>query len=169
MQLRREPSMENTSRRNSKLSKRDIAYYRRRQQYKIYEQIATFFANEADHGRITRKEIAQLLDKDPAQITRWLRSPSNLESDTVSDLLLAMGAEMDHRVVSFDDRPIANYDHPVFAGVNKAITATNPPTWVSLKQYVGNLQNALKVEIELHKEAGASDTVIKEVHLETAV
>jgi hypothetical protein len=87
------------------ISKREIAYYRRRHQHKIYAELASFFAAEAESGRITRKEIARLLDRDPSQITRWLSSPSNLESDTLSDLLLAMGAEMDHRVIRFEGRP----------------------------------------------------------------
>jgi hypothetical protein len=162
--------MENTSRRNSHLSEREIAYYRRRQQYKIYSEIAQFFANEAENGRITRKEIAQLLGKDPAQITRWLSSPANLQSDTISDLLLAMGAEMDHRVVSFGHRRAADYNHPVFAEVSKATTGTNAPAQISFERYVERLQSETQVvEIRLDEGTGASNPVIKEVHLEPAL
>jgi transcriptional regulator with XRE-family HTH domain len=161
--------MENTSKRNSHLSEREIAYYRRRQQYKIHSEIAKFFANEAENGRITRKEIARLLGKDPAQITRWLSSPTNLESDTISDLLLAMGAEMDHHVSSFSDRRAVGYSHPVFAEVGKATTGTNAPAHVSFERYVERLQSEFRLEIKLHEEAGASNPPIKEVHLEPAV
>jgi hypothetical protein len=114
--------MENTLKQIEPISPREIAYYRRRNQTRQHAEIATFFADEAEAGRISRKEIAQRLGKDPAQITRWLSSPTNLESDTTSDLLLAMGAEMDYRVVRFVDRPTANYSHPVHAKLTAAGT-----------------------------------------------
>jgi hypothetical protein len=104
--------MENTSKRDKAISRRDRAYYRRRQQNRVYVKLAQFFANEAEAGRITKKEIAEKLEKDAAQITRWLSTPSNLELDTISDILLSMGAEMDHAVVRFSDRAKPNYFHP---------------------------------------------------------
>jgi hypothetical protein len=48
--------MENTSKQNDKLSRRDVAYYRRRQQNRLFAQVASFFAEEAANGRITRKK-----------------------------------------------------------------------------------------------------------------
>jgi hypothetical protein len=57
--------------------------------------------------------LAELLAKDPSQITRWLSAPSNFELDTLSDILLALGAEMDHRIVRFGDRIKPNYAHPL--------------------------------------------------------
>lgn len=113
--------MENTSKHTKPLSRRDIAYYRRRQQNRLFSGLAQFFANEAESGRITRKEIAQRLDKDPAQITRWLSSPTNFELDTISDLLLAMGAEMDTRIVRFSDRAKPNYVHPLTRAATNAL------------------------------------------------
>jgi DNA-binding phage protein len=83
------------------LKRRDRAYYRRRQQNRVFAALAELFAEEAEKGAISKKELAEILGKDPAQITRWLSAPSNLELDTISDILLAMGAEMDHRVVRF--------------------------------------------------------------------
>jgi hypothetical protein len=114
--------MENTSKQTSVVSVRDIAYYRRRQQNRVFSLLAKFFADEAESGHITRKEIAQRLSKDPAQITRWLSQPSNFELDTISDLLLAMGAEMDHCIVRFSDRARPNFSHPwtVSADVSSA-------------------------------------------------
>lgn len=95
--------MENTSKVTKAIPRRDRAYYRRRQQNKIYSALASFFAEEAAAGRITKKKLADLIEKNPAQITRWLSEPSNFESDTISDILLAMGAEMDHQVTRFSD------------------------------------------------------------------
>lgn len=94
---------------------RDRAYYRRRQQNRIFAAIAALFAEEAARGNITKKELAEILEKDPAQITRWMSEPRNYEIDTISDILLAMGAEMDHPVVRFVDRPKANFAHPALA------------------------------------------------------
>src|SRR5688572_21976155 len=93
------------------VSRRDRAYYRRRQQNRVFSAIAALFAEEAAKGNISKKELSEILDKDPAQITRWLSEPRNLELDTISDMLLAMGAEMDPSIVRFKDRPKANFAH----------------------------------------------------------
>lgn len=99
--------MENTSKAHKTIPRRDRAFYRRRQQNRVHAALAAFFVEEAQAGRMTKKKLAELIEKDPAQITRWLTEPGNLEIDTISDILLAMGAEMDHRVVRFSDRPDA--------------------------------------------------------------
>jgi hypothetical protein len=103
--------MENTSKPNS-IKKRDVAYYRQRQKNRVFTELVKFFAEEAERRQITKKDLATALARDPAQITRWLSAPSNFELDTLSDILLALGAEMDHRIVRFDDRPKPNYAHP---------------------------------------------------------
>lgn len=105
--------MENTSR-LVKARKRDAAYYRQRQKNRVFTELAKFFAEEAESRGITKKDLAEALNKDPSQITRWLAAPSNFELDTLSDILLALGAEMDHRIVRFSDRPKPNYIHGVF-------------------------------------------------------
>lgn len=146
--------MENTLKHTNTLSQRDIAYYRRRHQNRVFAELAIFFANEAENGRTTRKEIATLLGKDPSQITRWLSSPSNLESDTISDLLFAMGAEMDHRVVRFVDRPTANYAHPVFINTSKA--ATNASQQMSFKQCIERSKANNETQIKIQSQEGAA-------------
>ena len=92
---------------------RDRAYYRQRQKNRVFTELVQFFAGEAERRQITKKDLAEALAKDPAQITRWLSAPSNFELDTLSDILLALGAEMDHRIVRFSDRADANYAHPL--------------------------------------------------------
>lgn len=44
---------------------------------------------------LTRASLSRRLHKRPEQITRWLSSPGNLEIDTISDLLIAMGVSPD--------------------------------------------------------------------------
>lgn len=107
--------MENTSKAKTAISKRDRSYYRRRQQNRVFDEIVRLFAEESERGTITKKKLADLLDKDPAQVTRWLSHPANLELDTISDILLAMGAEMDHSACRFEDRSASNYMHPLLA------------------------------------------------------
>ena len=105
--------MENISRRNNPLSRRETAYYRRRQQNRVFSQLTKCCAEQAELGRITRMEMSEKLSKDPAQITRWLSAPSNLTLDTISDILRTMDAEMDHFIVRFVDRAQPNYAHPL--------------------------------------------------------
>lgn len=115
--------MGNTSR-LPKLSDRDIFYYRRRNKNRIFEALTSFFEEEASRHGISKKDIADSLSRDPAVITRLLSTPSNVTPDTVSDFLLSLGAEMDYRIVRFNDRPTPNYVHPL---IGKIIDRTAPP------------------------------------------
>jgi len=102
--------MENTSK-TEPLAKREIFYYRQRQKNRVFADICAFFAEEAAKGNINKRKLAEKINCDPALITRWLSAPSNLTLDTISDLLLALGAEMDHRIVRFADRCAPNAAH----------------------------------------------------------
>ena len=78
----------------SRLTDREIYYFRERNRNKIFQSVIAHFANEAASG-LTKRELAKRLGKDPAQITRWFSGPSNWTLDTISDLLLAMSSELD--------------------------------------------------------------------------
>jgi hypothetical protein len=122
--------MENITKTEKKISRRDRSYYRQRQRNRVFSELTKFFAEEAARTGITKKELAIALDKDPSQITRLFSGPTNLELDTISDYLLAMGAEMDHSIVRFADRSKANYAHPAvarYSGVRPTRDSTNPP------------------------------------------
>jgi transcriptional regulator with XRE-family HTH domain len=109
--------MDATLKNHGPVPERDIQYYRQRHKNRVFEEIVAFFAEEAERRGITKKDIADRLRRDPAQITRWLSSPTNLTLDTISDILLALNAEMDHRVVRLSERPKANVMHPLIARV----------------------------------------------------
>jgi Helix-turn-helix len=113
--------MPNTSK-HEPPSRRDVAYYRQRQKNRVFADLVKFFAEEAERTGITKKELSELVGKDPAQITRWLSAPSNFELDTLSDVLLALGAEMDHRIVRFSERSPSNYVHPLVRSASVQIT-----------------------------------------------
>ena len=84
---------------SNKPSKRDIFLYRQRQKNEIFQAVVGYFAAQSQEFGLTKKEIAHRLDKDPSQITRWFSEAGNWELDTISDLLIAMGAEMRHTIV----------------------------------------------------------------------
>lgn len=106
--------MENTSKTGT-LAKRDIFYFRQRQKNRVFADICAFFAEEAAKGHINKRKLAEKISCDPALITRWLSAPSNLTLDTISDLLLGLDAEMDHRIVRFKEREIDKDIHPLAA------------------------------------------------------
>jgi hypothetical protein len=105
---------------------RDVFYYRQRLKNRMFAKIVSFFAEEAEKTGITKKDIAAILNRDPAQITRWLSSPSNMTLDSISDLLLAMDAEIDPPpIVRFSERLKPNYAHPLIARVTGQVA--KPP------------------------------------------
>jgi hypothetical protein len=107
------------------LKRRDVSYYRQRQKNRVFSSLVELFANEAAHTGVTKKDLAEALSKDPSQITRWLSAPSNFELDTLSDILLALGAQMEHRIVRFADASKPNYAHPLIAPYMNVSTDLN--------------------------------------------
>ena len=83
----------------SVLSESDLVYFRERHRNRAYQQLMGFIEEKAIQKGITRKEMAAKIKKDPAQVTRWLAGPGNLTLDTISDLLISVGAVMEHSIV----------------------------------------------------------------------
>lgn len=73
------------------LSVRTIAYYRKRLRNRLHQIVLGKFMERG----MKQADIKRRIDKDPAQITKWLRAPGNWTIDTVSDLLIAMGCELE--------------------------------------------------------------------------
>lgn len=76
------------------LTQREIFYFRQRQKQRIFQLV---MAHLAERG-VTKGEIAILIGRNKSQVTRWFKGPGNWTFDTLSDLLLAMGAEMNFSV-----------------------------------------------------------------------
>jgi hypothetical protein len=110
--------MENTLK-LSPVSDRDIFYYQRRNQNRLFEALTSFFADEAERRGISKKDISESIRRDPASITRLLSTPSNVTADTVSAFLLSLEAEMDYRIVRFSERAPVNEMHPLIARVTQ--------------------------------------------------
>lgn len=107
-----------SSTRSAAKSVRDVEYYRRRFQNRVFAKVVDFITTEAQREHITKKEMAERLGKDPGQLSRLLSQPSNLTLDTISDLLLAVDAEAEPpEIVRFKERRAPNYVHPLIARV----------------------------------------------------
>lgn len=96
-----------------KIETRRLSYFRQRFKNRVFSHLVEFFAREAEVSGVTKRDIASKLNRDPAQITRWLSNPSNLTLETISDLLLALNAEPNPpKIVKFSDAARRNYTHP---------------------------------------------------------
>jgi len=94
------------------------AYYRQRLKNRVYEKLVSFLSEQCNSRKITKKDLAFILDRDPSSISRWLRAPSNLTLDTISDLLLAVDAEPEPMGISlFSECRAPNYVHPLISKV----------------------------------------------------
>ena len=115
-----------SSTRNEPRSIRDISYYRQRYRNRVFAKLVDFISEQSDQRKITRRDIAERLNKDPAQITRLLSQPGNMTLDTISDLLLALDAEAEPpEIVLFEHRSPANYVHPLVARVADIAVTTD--------------------------------------------
>jgi|SRR6185437_13121766 len=107
-------------------SQRDLVYFRTRCRNRFYQTVVAYFAEQAKENGLTKAELAKLLNKDPGQVNRWLSGPGNWTLDTISDLLLAMNAELDDpRVVSFDDARSAASSTDNFVRIDRSDTSTS--------------------------------------------
>ena len=84
---------------------RYLVHYRGHNRNRVFEAIHMLYLRLAKEGKINQKKLAKRLGKNKAQINRWLSEPSNLTLDSISDLLLAMNAEIrDFETVFLGDR-----------------------------------------------------------------
>jgi hypothetical protein len=67
-------------------------YFQTRLRNKIFDFIVGRFVREQKRG-LTKAVLARRIGKSPEVINRWLGAPSNLTTDTISDLLLGICAE----------------------------------------------------------------------------
>ena len=73
-------------RKGEKIHAYELGVVRARNKNKLH----SFLLEAFEDSGMTKAELACMLGKQPAQITRWLSGPGNLTLDTVSDLLFAM-------------------------------------------------------------------------------
>ena len=78
----------------------DAALIAERNRARLYDVVIAALAAEGKAGRLSRDDLAQRLGKTRQEIDDTLSGPSDWTLDTVSDLLWAVGAELDVRVAS---------------------------------------------------------------------
>jgi transcriptional regulator with XRE-family HTH domain len=77
------------------ISARTKAYYRRRLQNLLHRLILKAFRDEAKKTGLTQKALAKRIGSRPEQVNRWLGMPNNLTLNTISDMLLGIGVDLD--------------------------------------------------------------------------
>jgi transcriptional regulator with XRE-family HTH domain len=77
------------------ISGKTRAFQHRRLQNRFQRFILRTFREQQKKKGLTQKELAQRIDSRPEQINRWLSIPGNLTLNTVCDLLLGMGMDLD--------------------------------------------------------------------------
>lgn len=96
----------------------EASYFEQRFRNRIYEVVIKAVEEAAVSNKWKRKDLASRSGKKASQITKWLSGPGNWTLDTVSNLLYAIDAELDFKVIKFTEKPKANEFHPY----------NNPPT-----------------------------------------
>ena len=76
----------------------DAALIAERNRARLYDVVIAALAAEGKAGRLSRDDLAQRLGKTRKEIDDTLSGPSEWTLDTVSDLLWAVGAELDVKV-----------------------------------------------------------------------
>lgn len=123
-------------------SKRESSYYKQRLKNRVYSHIISFIRERAGAEKITKKEYADRLGKDPGQVSRLLAKPGNWTLETIAELLLAMDAEAEPpEIVLFKDRRKSNHMHNLVAqciqfGTSNASTASREAKMDSISSEV---------------------------------
>lgn len=113
--------------RSEPISVRLRAYYKQRFQQKAFARLAKAFAERAEEFGITKSGIANLIDRDKAQINRLFSQPSNMTFDTYSELALALNFEPTITLEDLGEDARHNYSHAAFDWLDKSADSTESP------------------------------------------
>ena len=70
-----------------------FAYLEQRTLNNFFEYLITKFENEKEKRQFTKAKLAERIGRSPAQINRWLATPSNLTIQTLTRLLVGIAGE----------------------------------------------------------------------------
>lgn len=88
-----------------------LAYLEQRAVNTIYSYVSGKFQREHDSNGLTKADLARRIQKSPAQINRWLATPSNWTLGTLALLLLGISGEEPHiSSTKYSNRTPQNHD-----------------------------------------------------------
>jgi len=97
-----------------------LGYFRARQRNRVHEAILEAFIEAQKAHDITKADVSRRMGKRAELITRWLGGPGNLTLDTVSDLMLAVGKEIEFKASDIRIASRRN-DEPISVVKGKAV------------------------------------------------
>ena len=89
----------------------EFEYHRQRLKNRIFQEVMRAFGERFERDSFNKADLATVTRRHPSLITRWLSGPRNWTIDTMSDILRAIGAELELKVVFYDDKPMPNRFH----------------------------------------------------------
>lgn len=76
-------------------------YFQQRLFNNMHQLLLGLVAFEKATGDFSKRRLAKRIEKKPEQVTRWLSYPGNMTLETMSDLVLGMGCELEFGVRRF--------------------------------------------------------------------
>lgn len=86
------------------------AYFQQRLRQRVFAFLLGKFQKAQERG-LTKAELARRIEKTPDVINRWLGTPSNLQLDTIADVLIGISGEEVSITASSIRRQPHNYSH----------------------------------------------------------
>lgn len=127
---------------NDVISSAKLVYFRDRLKDTLYSAMLEAFSDAVETG-MTKKDLAQRVQKKPEQITRILSAPGNLTLDTISDILLGLDSEINVEVKKFVEYERHNQTQPSWLEIDY--------TFNKLKHEKNN--NDKKITISFHSDS----------------
>ena len=94
-----------------------LGYFQEGFRSAVHQELLEFFEHLKRTKGFTRTDLAKKIGRRPEQVMRWLSAPTNLESDTISDMALGMGLVPTIKFQSIEAVLREAAQHPVSAFV----------------------------------------------------
>ena len=72
-----------------------LAYFRARLQNRLHALVLEAFIKQSEEKQLTQIELAERIGRAPEQVNRWLGAAGNWTLDTISDLMVGIGIDLD--------------------------------------------------------------------------
>jgi DNA-binding phage protein len=72
-----------------------LAYFRARLRNRLHALVLEAFIKQSEEKQLTQLELAERIGRAPEQVNRWLGAAGNWTLDTISDLMVGIGIDLD--------------------------------------------------------------------------